>query len=43
MSTAKGEVKALLDRLPGDCSLEDIQYHLLRDRESPTRVGSRGR
>lgn len=28
MSTVKQEVKALLDKLPKDCSLEDIQYHL---------------
>jgi hypothetical protein len=28
MSTAKDEVKALLDKLPDDCSLEDAQYHL---------------
>ena len=28
MSTAKDEVQALLTRLPDDCSLEDIQYHL---------------
>ena len=28
MSTAKEEVKALLDKLPDDCSMEDIQYHL---------------
>jgi hypothetical protein len=28
MSTAKDEVKALLQKLPDDCSLEDIQYHL---------------
>jgi len=28
MNTAKEEVESLLDRLPGDCSLEDIQYHL---------------
>ena len=28
MSTAKEEVKALLQKLPDDCSLEDIQYHL---------------
>ena len=28
MSTAKEEVHALLSRLPDDCSLEDIQYHL---------------
>jgi hypothetical protein len=28
MSTAKEEVESLLSRLPDDCSLEDIQYHL---------------
>ena len=28
MNTAKDEVRALLDRLPDDCSLEDVQYHL---------------
>ena len=28
MNTAKEEVHALLSRLPDDCSLEDIQYHL---------------
>ena len=28
MSTAKQEVEALLNKLPDDCSLEDIQYHL---------------
>ena len=28
MSAAKEEVKALLDKLPDDCSLADIQYHL---------------
>jgi hypothetical protein len=28
MSTAKEEVHALLTKLPDDCSLEDIQYHL---------------
>jgi hypothetical protein len=28
MSTAKADVEALLDKLPDDCSLEDIQYHL---------------
>ncbi len=27
MSEAKEEVKALLDKLPDDCSLEDVQYH----------------
>lgn len=28
MQTAKEEVSKLLKRLPKDCSLEDIQYHL---------------
>lgn len=28
MNTAKDEIRHLLDRLPEDCSLEDIQYHL---------------
>ena len=28
MGAAKDEVKALLDKLPDDCSLEDVQYHL---------------
>ena len=28
MSTAKEEVQTLLNSLPDDCSLEDIQYHL---------------
>lgn len=28
MSTAKDDVKAILDSLPDDCSLEDVQYHL---------------
>ena len=28
MSTAKEEAKALLEKFPDDCSLEDIQYHL---------------
>jgi hypothetical protein len=28
MSTAKEEVEALLKKLPDDCSIEDIQYHL---------------
>lgn len=28
MSAAKREVQALLDKLPDDCSLEDVQYHL---------------
>ncbi len=28
MPKAKETVKALLDRLPDDCSLDDVMYHL---------------
>ena len=28
MGTAKEEIEALLTRLPDDCSVEDVQYHL---------------
>jgi len=28
MNTAKDEVKSLLKRLPDNCTLEDVQYHL---------------
>lgn len=28
MNSVKNEVKQLLDTLPDDCSLEDVQYHL---------------
>jgi len=28
MSTAKHEVELLLKKLPENCSLEDVQYHL---------------
>jgi len=28
MNTAKNEVKELLKKLPDDCTLEDVQYHL---------------
>jgi hypothetical protein len=28
MSAVKEEVKSLLDRLPEDCTIEDVQYHL---------------
>lgn len=28
MNTAKDHVKAILKKLPNNCSLEDIQYHL---------------
>jgi len=35
MSTAKQDVEELLSKLPDDCSVEDIQYHLS--------MGGRGR
>ena len=28
MNAVKKDVKALLDKLPDDCTYEDIQYHL---------------
>jgi len=28
MNTAKEDVRSLLDNLPDECALEDIQYHL---------------
>lgn len=28
MNTAKSEIQSLLQKLPDDCTLEDIQYHL---------------
>ncbi len=28
MQTAKKEVQELLNRLPDDCTLEEVQYHL---------------
>ncbi len=28
MSTAKDEVEELLKKLPDDCTLEDVQYHI---------------
>ena len=28
MNTAKQEVRSLLQKLPNDCTIEDIQYHL---------------
>lgn len=28
MNTVKEEIRHLLDQLPEDCTLEDIQYHL---------------
>lgn len=28
MNTAKDEIQSLLQKLPDDCTLEDVQYHL---------------
>ena len=28
MNTAKEEVRVLLEKLPDECTLEDVQYHL---------------
>jgi hypothetical protein len=28
MNTAKDEIKSLLDKLPDNCTFEDVQYHL---------------
>ncbi|MCF6255915.1 MAG: hypothetical protein L3K25_06385 [Gammaproteobacteria bacterium] len=28
MNTAKAEIRSLLEKLPDDCSIEDVQYHL---------------
>lgn len=28
MNTAKEEVRSLLEKLPDECTLEDVQYHL---------------
>lgn len=28
MNTTKDEIESLLQRLPDDCTLEDVQYHL---------------
>lgn len=28
MASVKNEVLALLERLPDDCTMEDVQYHL---------------
>lgn len=28
MSTTKAEVKNILEKLPDNCTLEDVQYHL---------------
>lgn len=28
MGTAKQDIESLIQRLPDDCSIEDVQYHL---------------
>jgi predicted transcriptional regulator len=28
MATTKEQLRALIERLPDDCTLEDVQYHL---------------
>jgi len=45
MQTAKQEVRKLLDSLPDDCALEDIQYHLyvLQKIESGLKDADEGR
>jgi hypothetical protein len=45
MSTAKHQVLNLLQSLPDDCSLEDIQYHLYlitKIKKSEARVKAEG-
>ena len=45
MSSVKEDIKALLDKLPDDCSLEDVQYHLYvveKIRKSLDRVEEEG-
>ncbi len=45
MNTAKDEVMALLDILPDNCSLEDVQYHLYvaeKIRKGIERAGKEG-
>ncbi len=36
MKTAKEEARSLIDKLPDDCTLEDIQYHLFQKVPPPT-------
>ena len=45
MQSAKMEVSKLIDTLPDDCSLEDIQYHLyvLQKVERGLKDGEAGR
>ncbi|KUK49563.1 MAG: hypothetical protein XD75_0446 [Parcubacteria bacterium 33_209] len=45
MQTAKKEVSKLLESLPDDCALEDIQYHLyvLQKIESGLKDADEGR
>lgn len=45
MSTTKDEVRRLLQKLPEDCTIEDVQYHLYvleKVRRGEERVESEG-
>lgn len=45
MNTAKDEVKSLLNKLPDNCTIEDIQYHLYvieKIRKGIERAGKEG-
>ena len=45
MNTAKDEVKSLLESLPDECTLEDVQYHLYvveKIKKSLNRANSEG-
>ena len=45
MNTAKDEIQSLLQKLPDDCTLEDVQYHLYvieKIRKGIERAGSEG-
>jgi len=43
MNMAKSKVEALLNKLPDNCSLEDIQYHTLCDGKDPPRYREGGK
>ena len=45
MDTVKDEIRTLLDRLPDDCTIEDVQYHLYvleKIRRGPERAEREG-
>ncbi len=45
MNTAKRDVRVLLDTLPDECTLEDVQYHLYvveKIQKGITRAGTEG-